>query len=154
MIGRSARGIDHVGVACSDLERSLGFYRDLLGMAVLDRGVESSPDMAALLGLDAVEFEYADLDSGDGRVFELLRYRRPDGVPVTTNPFDAGALHVAIGVDDLAAVQARLAEAGVTVISRERVRVDAPGSSWHGGVYLYTRDPDGAIVELVERPLS
>ena len=50
---------------------------------------------------------------------------------------------------DLDAVAARLAEAGVTMISRAPWRIDEPGTPWHGGPYLLTRDPDGVIVELV-----
>jgi catechol 2,3-dioxygenase-like lactoylglutathione lyase family enzyme len=147
----ASRGIDHVGVSSSDLDRSLRFYRDLLGMTVLDRGVERSPEMATLLGCDTVEFSYADLDSGDGRVFELLQYHSPAGAPTRSEPFDPGTPHLAVGVNDLEAVRSRLAEAGTPVISHDSVRVDAPGTVWHDGVYLLTRDPDGVIVELVER---
>jgi catechol 2,3-dioxygenase-like lactoylglutathione lyase family enzyme len=147
----ASRGIDHVGVTSSDLDRSLRFYRDLLGMTVLDRGVETSAEMATLLGCDAVEFAYADLDAGDGRVFELLQYHSPVGATTRSNPFDPGTPHLAVRVADLEAVRTRLAEAGTTVISHAPVRVDAPGTAWHGGVYLLTRDPDGVIVELVER---
>ena len=112
---RQASGIDHVGVTSSDLERSLAFYCDLLGMIVIDQGVEESTEIATLLGIDGVSFEFADLDSGDGRVFELLRYRRPEGTPrPVAQPFDPGTPHLAIRVADLDAVAARLAEAGVT----------------------------------------
>jgi glyoxylase I family protein len=149
---RQASGIDHVGVTSSDLERSLAFYCDLLGMIVIDQGVEESTEIATLLGIDGVSFEFADLDSGDGRVFELLRYRRPEGTPgPVAQPFDPGTPHLAIRVADLDAVAARLAEAGVTMISRAPLAIDEPGTPWDGGRYLLTRDPDGVIVELVER---
>lgn len=150
---RHASGIDHVGVTSSNLERSLTFYCDLLGMIVIDQGVDESAEMATLLGIDGVAFEFADLDSGDGRVFELLRYRRPEGAPAPTpQPFNPGTPHLAIRVADLDAVAGRLADAGVTVISRAVLAIDAPGTPWDGGRYLLTRDPDGVIVELVERP--
>ena len=146
----ASRGIHHVGVTSSDLERSLGFYRDLLGMTVLDRGVESSSEMATLLGCDSVEFAYADLDSGDGRVFELLQYHSPTGIATRSNPFDPGTPHVAVHVTDLDAVRARLAEAGTPVISHAPVHVDAPGTvSARGHLLLLVRDPDGVIVEVV-----
>jgi glyoxylase I family protein len=149
---RDASGIDHVGVTSSNLERSLAFYCDLLGMIVIDQGVEESAEMARLLGVDGVAFEFADLDSGDGRVFELLRYRRPEGTAAPApRPFDPGTPHLAVRVADLDAVAARLAEAGVTMISRAALAIDAPGTPWDGGRYLLTRDPDGVIVELVER---
>jgi catechol 2,3-dioxygenase-like lactoylglutathione lyase family enzyme len=148
----ASRGIDHVGVTSSDLDRSLRFYRDLLGMTVLDRGFETSAEMATLLGCEAVEFAYADLDSGDGRVFELLQYLSPPGAPTRSDPFDPGTPHVAVRVEDIDAVRSRLTAADTPVISHAPVRVDAPGTVWHGGVYLLTRDPDGVVIELVERP--
>ena len=98
---RDASGIDHVGVTSSNLERSLAFYCDLLGMIVIDQGVEESAEMARLLGVDGVAFEFADLDSGDGRVFELLRYRRPEGTAAPApRPFDPGTPHLAVRVAD------------------------------------------------------
>ena len=68
-----------------------------------------------------------------------------------SEPFDPGTPHLAVRVADLDAVAARLAEAGVTMISRAALAIDAPGTPWDGGRYLLTRDPDGVIVELVER---
>ena len=68
-------GIDHVGITVSDLDRSLQFYRDLLGLTVLDRATEGDPDLAAIVGLEAVEVSIADLATGDGRILELLHAR-------------------------------------------------------------------------------
>jgi catechol 2,3-dioxygenase-like lactoylglutathione lyase family enzyme len=42
--------IDHVGITTSDLDRSLHFYVDLLGLRLLSRNLLSGPDLAALLG--------------------------------------------------------------------------------------------------------
>jgi glyoxylase I family protein len=145
-------GIDHVGVSSSDLDRSLRFYCDLLGMRLVDRGVESSAGMAALLGIPEVEFEYADLDAGDGRTFELICHRSPVGEPAgTASPFDRGTPHIAVRVADLGAVDARLAAADVPRISTSPLAIDAPGSVWDRAYCLLVRDPDGVIIELVER---
>ena len=85
--------------------------------------------MATLLGCDSVEFAYADLDSGDGRVFELLQYHSPTGIATRSNPFDPGTPHVAVHVTDLDAVRARLAAAGTP---RDLSSAGARGRSRHG----------------------
>jgi len=67
--------IDHVGINTSDFDRTLAFYRDLLGLRLLSEGTYSDAETAALLGLESVELHIADLDSGDGQVVELIEYR-------------------------------------------------------------------------------
>jgi catechol 2,3-dioxygenase-like lactoylglutathione lyase family enzyme len=145
-------GIDHVGVSCEHLDRSLEFYRDLLGLRVLDRGVERSADMATLLGHDNIVFEYADLDAGDGRVVELVSYRSPVADQLPGLAYRPGTAHIALRVEDVAGLGERLTAAGVDVLSRAPVRLSDPGSFWDGAICLLVRDPDGALVELVERP--
>jgi len=68
----TTRRIDHVGVTVSDLERALAFYCGVLGLRLLGTTTLDDPGVAALLGLDRARVTIADLDSGDGRVVELI----------------------------------------------------------------------------------
>ena len=144
--------IDHVGITTSDLDRSLRFYVDLLGLRLLSRSKLSGPDLADLLGFESVVIDNADLDSGDGRILELMQYVQPTGARVTYESSDAPTTHIAFTVGDLAAVTERLDRAGVRIISRRPLTIHDPGGSWDGAQCLYLRDPDGVIVELVQRP--
>lgn len=144
--------IDHVGVTVSDLERSLEFYCGILGMRLLSRSRLDSPDDAALHGVDSVDLSIADLDSGDGQVLELIQYHAPEGGRVGRRNWDAGSIHIALTVDDLESTQRRAREAGADVISRRALVISDPGGSWDGVTCLYIRDPDGALLELVQRP--
>ena len=144
--------IDHVGITVSDVDRALGFYRDLLGLRVVADNTISEPAVAELLGLDSVKLRIVDLDSGDGRIVELLQYVEPTGRQIDYESSDPATEHIAFTVDDLAAVRLRLAEAGVKIVSRKALTIDDPGGSFDGAICLYVRDPDGAILELVERP--
>ena len=144
--------IDHVGVNTSDFPQALAFYRDLLGLRVLGEATHRDPDIAALLGLDSVELHIADLDSGDGRIVELIEYIQPAGARVAHRHYDWPVTHIAFTVDDLAAVRERLVVAGITVISRRPITIDEPGGLFHGATCLYLKDPDGQILELVQRP--
>jgi catechol 2,3-dioxygenase-like lactoylglutathione lyase family enzyme len=144
--------IDHVGITVSDLDRALGFYRDLLGLRVAADNTISEPAVAELLGLDSVQLRIVDLDSGDGRIVELLQYLQPAGRRIDYESSDPATEHIAFTVDDLAAVRARLTEAGARIVSRRPLTIDDPGGSFDGAICLYVRDPDGAILELVQRP--
>jgi diaminopimelate decarboxylase len=135
-------GLDHVSVACSDLDRSLAFYRDLLGLPLRDRGAGSAGAVGEILGTGDAQVEWADLALPDGRVLELLRL--PGGPP------SAGSGHFALGVAEAEAVHRRLREAGVPLRS-EPVRID-DGGDWQGARCFYAEDPDGTVVELIERP--
>jgi glyoxylase I family protein len=144
--------IDHVGINTSDFDRTLAFYRDLLGLRVLAESTHSDSETAALLGLGSVELRIADLDSGDGRVVELIEYRRPKGTRVDFNLYDWPVIHIAFTVDDLVAVRGSLAAAGVTILSRRPLAIHDPGGAFDGATCLYVQAPEGVILELVQRP--
>jgi catechol 2,3-dioxygenase-like lactoylglutathione lyase family enzyme len=144
--------IDHVGITVSDLDRALGFYRDLLGLRVIADTTVVEPEVAELLGLDSVQLRIADLDSGDGRVVELLQYLQPKGRRVAYDSSDSATAHVAFTVDDLDALHERLTAAGASIVSRRPITISEPGGAFDGAICLYVRDPDGMILELVQRP--
>jgi catechol 2,3-dioxygenase-like lactoylglutathione lyase family enzyme len=143
--------IDHVGITVSDVDRALGFYRDLLGLRVIADQIVSESEVAELLGLDSVQLRIADLDSGDGRIVELIQYLEPLGRRITYESSDSPTTHIAFTVGDLATVGERLTRAGATIVSRRPIAISEPGGSFDGAVCLYVRDPDGVILELVQR---
>jgi diaminopimelate decarboxylase len=144
---RTAKGgggvtrLDHVSVSCADVDRSLVFYRDLLGLPLRDRGAGPSGAVGEITGVGDAEVEWADLALPDGRVLELLRL--PGGPPA------AGSGHFALGVAEADAIHRRLREAGVPLRS-EPVMIDDPGD-WQGARCFYAEDPDGTVVELIQR---
>jgi catechol 2,3-dioxygenase-like lactoylglutathione lyase family enzyme len=146
------RAIDHVGLTVSDLDRAVEFWCGRLGLQLIQRGTETDPDIASLIGEDSAELEIADLDAGDGRIIELIEYIRPAGRPVRARSSDPGSTHIALRVDDLGAALARLEGSGARQISRHPVLLHDPGGAWDGVACCYIADPDGIIVELVQRP--
>ncbi len=143
--------IDHAGITVSDLDRSLGFYRDLLGLRLISDSTLAEPEVADLLGLESVHLRIVDLDSGDGRILELIQYVQPEGRTIAYESSDPASTHLGFTVDDLGAVRKRLAEAGATIVSRRPITISDPGGDFDGATCLYVRDPDGAILELVQR---
>jgi catechol 2,3-dioxygenase-like lactoylglutathione lyase family enzyme len=143
-------GLDHVSVTCGDLEASMAFYADVLGLEVAARGESDDREIALMMGLTGVRIRWADLDLGGGATLELVQFLDPSGSPVSKSLWDPGATHIGLQVDDIDATHARLREAGVRVVSRP-VRLTEQGS-WYGAKVLYAVDPDGTWIELVERP--
>lgn len=142
-------GVDHVSVTVGDLERSLGFYHDLLGIPVHGTGVEESAAVTAIVGVEHARFRYADLDLGHGHILELLQYLSPKGTPHRPSVYDPGSGHIAVRVDDLDAMLAKLRAAGIQARS-DPVELEEP-AWWAGARVVYVTDPDGATVELVQR---
>ena len=146
------RGIDHVGLTVIDLDRAVEFWCGRLGLRLLHRVTETDPDIASLIGEDSVEVEIADLDAGDGRIIELINYIRPAGGPIRARSSDPGSTHIALRVDDLDEALERLEGSQARQISRHPVVLHDPGGAWDGVACCYIADPDGIIVELVQRP--
>jgi len=144
-------GLDHVSVSCADLDRSLAFYHHLLGIPIRDRGRIQDGSTAEILGVDHVTAGYADLDLGDGRTLELLAYEEPAGTPLAVEVHRPGAGHLSLRVEGIDALCDRLQAAGHPTASRAPVTITEPGF-WDGARVLYVSDPDGAVVELIQRP--
>ncbi len=148
------RALDHVGLTVADLDRALEFWCGRLGLPLLNRVTETGPDIASLIGEDSVELEIADLDGGDGQIIELIRYIRPAGRPIRARSSDPGTAHIAVRVDDLDAALERLRGSQGRQISRRPVVLHDPGGAWDGVTCCYLADPDGNIVELIQRPAA
>jgi catechol 2,3-dioxygenase-like lactoylglutathione lyase family enzyme len=142
-------GLDHVSVSCSDIDRSLEFYSELLGIPVMQRGEADGEEVSAITGVEA-NVRFADLDLGDGRVLELLQFVTDEARPSQARFFDPGSGHLSLRVPSAEAAHAALVTAGVSVRS-EPIELDEPGY-WHGAKVFYSTDPDGATVEIIERP--
>ena len=142
--------LDHVSVTVADLDRSIEFYRDVIGLPYLRRGEAAEPELSTLVALEGVRLRWAELDLGGGRVLELLRYVSPTGTPLDLRVNRPGATHIGLAVDDLDGIHRRLEEANATVSERPVVLTE-PGE-WRGVRTLYARDPDGVFIELVEPP--
>lgn len=139
-------GLHHASLTVADLDRSLHFYRDLLGVPVREQVDAAAETFSAVSGEASQHVRIADLDLGDGRVLELIENR--DG----NVPPDHGGSHIAFQVDDIVATHRRLVKAGVKARSKPQPLGPEAGRHWAGCIVVYLTDPDGATVELVQVP--
>lgn len=143
--------IYHVNVNCSDLERSLAFYRDAVGLKTMTRTRPESPQPGGAFGLAQVQWDAWILQGDAGAatpVLDLLEWTvpAPTGSPVT-DPTTTGFNRLAFTTPDLDALHARLVDAGAAVRSAPLPIELDDGSS----VRMFVcSDPDGTQIELLE----
>lgn len=151
----SVRGVFHTGLTVSDLERSIAFYRDLLGLELVKRWESSQPYLRTIVGFPDAELRIAFLrvpgmDAGvSGHHLELLEYREPRGTRGDASTCNPGNVHVAFVVADLDATYRELSARGVRFMSPP---VDIAHGGNKGGKAVYLRDPDDITLELLQPP--
>lgn len=142
-------GFGHVGFQVRDLDRAVRFYRDIIGLELVDRLTRDDAYLGQVTGYPGVVLDIALLVEPTSRtLLELLQY--PDGLgtpidPATANP---GTGHVCFVVDDVDAIHARAVAAGFGSVNPP---VTPTSGMWTGGRSVYMLDPDGIRVELVQR---
>ena len=144
--------LHHTGYTVSDLDRSVAFYRDLMGLEVIAQQEKQGGYLAAIVGYPDAHVKMAHLRApASGHVLELFEYVAPEGsTPDRIEPRDAGTAHRCCLVDDLVDVHQRLGDAGVDTFVSPPVLVDTGINT--GGYGIYLRDPDGILLEIFQPP--
>lgn len=140
------RGIHHTAIVTKDIERLLGFYRDLLGFEEVVRytwkkGATSSDRVVGLQDSEATLV----LLKANNSFIELFEYANPVGreADPTRRACDCGITHLCFDAVDVRAEYERLKAAGIE-FNTEPVHV--PQIGWT----TYGRDPDGNLFEIQE----
>ena len=140
----------HTGFTVSDIERSIEFYRDVLGMSLYRRQQGTAAYLATITGFEGVRLEVALLKTPDGSgMLELLQYVSHPAPPTERETNRPGNGHLCFTVSDVHTACAELKARGVRLIS-EPAEITAGVHKGAFGVYL--RDPDGFTVELFQPP--
>lgn len=138
----------HVGICVADVDRSIRFYRDVLGFRVRSELRIGGEPTSILLRLKEVDLQAVYLER-DGVRIELLYYHSPkatgSGKPRSLG--ERGLTHLSLRVDNLAELLQEMRAAGVEVL--DDTRLDFPEVQ-SGAVFIC--DPDGTLIELVESP--
>lgn len=142
----------HIGLTVKDLERSIRFYHDTLGLSFDLAPTDWAEDahLPEALGVEApVRMRLAAFVIGDGgTVLELLEYALPPSERERAlSQNHVGACHLAIRVDDIDARVADLKRRGVPFNARVHDIEAGPFAGWR---WVYFRDPDGHTIEYVE----
>ena len=142
--------IDHVALMVNDIERSLRFYRDLLGLEVASPEEHINKpwvdEMVGMSNVHAREYRFRARGGvngytraeGDAELtFDIIQWVAPE------SPSESA--HFCFGVEDLQSIYERLKAEGVEFVSPP-VRYTGDGD-WH---VLFFYDPDGNLLEFNE----
>jgi glyoxylase I family protein len=144
------QAIHHAGLIVSDLDRSIYFYHDILGLPFANEPTPwfDGPALEKGVGVPNARLRQVCFWVGEASQMELIEYDvQPtnNGGPVPNN--HRGAAHVCFRVEDIAAKKAELESKGVQFYSDINVVDEGPLSGWR---WCYFSDPDGLALELVE----
>ena len=119
----------HTRMRVSDMDETIAFYTNVLGLEVLDRKVSPRGSHLAFLRVP-----------NSDELIELCSF--PPSGPVKVQE---DLVHLAFQVDNLDATMAALQQQGVRI-------TDGPTTSSSGSRFIFIDAPDGYEVELIERP--
>lgn len=126
--------INHIGVAVSDIDGSLAFWRDALGMQV--DHIEDVPSQKAtvvFLPVGESEVELVHPTSDDTGVAKFLAER------------GGGVHHLCFEVEDITGALAELKEKGIRLINE--TPLELPGRKM---AFVHPKSTGGVLVELYE----
>jgi methylmalonyl-CoA/ethylmalonyl-CoA epimerase len=127
--------INHVAVVVADMEKSLAFWRDALGIELHElRDVPAEMSQVAFLPLAGSEIELVQPTTDDSGIAKYLAKRGP------------GMHHICLEVDDIDGMLAQLAAKGVRLIN-EQPRTAADGKKY---AFIHPESTGGVLVELYQ----
>lgn len=137
--------IDHVGIACHDLDVAVAFYRDTFGFSVSHEEVNEEQ------GVREAMLRANGTDDGQASYIQLLQPLKEDspvGKFLARN--GEGVHHIAFGTDDVAAAGETMRDRGLRTLS-EHPRNGSMDSSI---MFLHPKDCGGVLTEMVQAPTT
>lgn len=130
----------HFGVTVTDLDRAVEFYRDVIGLDVLERFSVTGEGFSTGVGIEDATGEFVHLDAGDTRL-ELVEYD-PEGQSRNGEINQPGTKHLGFEVEDIDAFYRGLPD-GVETLSE-------PQTTESDTRILFVLDPEENLVEVLE----
>lgn len=131
----TVKAINHVAVVVDDMEKSLAFWRDALGIELHElRDVPAEKSQVAFLPLPGAEVELVLPTTDDSGLAKYLDKRGP------------GMHHLCLEVDDVDAMLAQLKSKGIRLIN-EHPRTTADGKKY---AFIHPESTGGVLVELYQ----
>ncbi len=143
-------GIDHTAIGISDTDKSLMFYRDVLGLKVAGNSENYGSEQEHLNQVFGARLLITGLHADEGFGVEFLQYIAPPGgrpYPDDSTPLDLWHWHTTMQVDDLEGMVKKLRQENVTIVSSGIQPIKKLG--WSRAILV--RDPDGHAILLYEK---
>lgn len=145
----------HFSFTVKDLDASIRWYRDVLGLELVHRQRGDNEYTRKLVGFPDAVIEVAQFRVAgvvprlSTHMLELVQYVSPEGGREAPPINFVGAAHLAFVVDDARGEYERLRAHGVE-FRNPPVHITEGANA--GGYACYLSDPDGITLELLQRP--
>ena len=145
----------HFSFTVADIDRSVDFYTNVLGMELVHTQEQHNEYTAKLVGYENAHLKVAQLvvaaqnRERSGHLLELVEYVFPDCDPTDTATCRPGSAHLAFQVDDCRKEYERMTALGVRFKSPPNAITAGINK---GGFTCYFLDPDDITLEILQAP--
>lgn len=146
------KGIVHVGLTVKDLDRSVAFYRDVLGLAYLGEMKMEGPETERLFQRKGCTARVAYLNGSQELAappVELIQFEDQEPRQQAGDLFRTSISELCFTTDDIDKEYQRLKELGVEFLSEPQT-FDSTQYGFGKSRAVYLRDPDGIILEIIQ----
>ena len=144
------KGIVHVGLTVTDLDRSVAFYRDVLGLAYLGEMEMEGLETERLFQRKDCKARVAYLNgSREMAAVEMIQFVGQEPERQTGDLFRTSISELCFFVEDIDREYRRLKEMGVEFLSEPQT-FDSTKYGFGKSRAVYLRDPDGIVLELLQ----
>ncbi|MEI0490231.1 VOC family protein [Brachyspira pulli] len=144
--------IMHVGITVSNIENSIKFYRDILGLTLKGQALMEGKETDALFAMNNCKVKIAYLNGSDNIMsppIELLEFVNNKTIKDKPQLNKISISEICFRVDNIEKVYKHLIDNNVEYLS-EPQEFDFTAYGFSKSKALYFKDPDGIILELME----
>ncbi|TVL44119.1 VOC family protein [Brachyspira hyodysenteriae] len=142
----------HIGLTVSDMERSINFYRDVLGLTLIGEALMEGEETDALFAMNDCKVKIAYLNGSDNIIappIELLQFISPETIKDESKLNKISTSEICFRVDNIEKVYKHLIDNNVECLSSHQ-EFDFTSYGFSKSKALYFKDPDGIILELMQ----
>ena len=142
----------HIGITVSNIERSINFYKNILGLTLIGEAFMEGKETDALFAMNNCKVKIAYLNGSDNIIappIELLQFVTPETIKDEAELNKISVSEICFRVDNIEKVYKHLIDNNVECLS-EPQEFDFTSYGFSKSKALYFKDPDGIILELME----
>lgn len=136
--------INHISFTISDLDASVDFYKNVLGLDLLDISDRDAAFSEKVTGIKGAKLRIAYMSTKNCCI-ELIQYT-PPGKKIDTSTCNIGSPHVCFYVNDFKEFMKKLMENKVKIVNDPQLIPAGPNK---GKYVVYTEDPDSNTLEFI-----
>jgi len=143
------KGVQHFSFTVSNLQETLHFFCDLLGLEATPVREVKGERIEQILQIPAASLRISNVTTPDNGNLELIEYVAPEGAKIDLKTCNVGVAHLALEVDDIQKMYDDLSAKGVKF---HHAPLWAGAGALKGWGISYLKGPDGITLEFMEAP--